>query len=175
MSTPPDRVDGLLAQWADQRPELEVAPLEVVARIARVSHHLDRVVDTFLAQIELKWWEVDVLGALRRAGPPFRLSPGELSDRLLVTSGTMTTRVDRLEQRGFVAREPAAHDGRSVVVSLTATGRDAIDTAMEPHLANLKHALEPLSLNRQKELADVLRAWLLALEGRAPDELLPPG
>ena len=108
---------GLLAQWAEQRPELDVTPLEVVARIARVSYHLDRTVDSMLATLELKWWEVDVLGALRRAGPPFRLSPGELSERLMVTSGTMTTRVDRLEERGFVAREQAEHDRRGVVVS----------------------------------------------------------
>jgi len=173
VSATPDRVDGLLAQWAEQRPELEVAPLEVVARIARVSHHLDRLVEATLTEFELKWWEVDVLGALRRSGPPFRLSPGELSERLMVTSGTMTTRVDRLEARNFVVREPAEHDRRSVVVSLTETGKQAIDGAMEPHLANLKHVLEPLSTNRQREIADALRVLLVALEGRAPDELSP--
>ena len=168
---PPDRIDRLLAQWAEQRPELDVSPLHVVARIARLSHHLDRVVDSTLTQFDLKWWEVDVLGALRRAGPPFRLSPGELSERLMVTSGTMTTRVDGLEKRGFVVREPSEQDGRSVVVSLTRDGRKAIDDAMEPHLKNLLRALEPLSVARQEELVDVLRIWLVALEGDTPEAL----
>ncbi len=169
-----DRVDGLLAQWGEQRPELDVAPLQVVARIARVSAHLDRAVEAMLSTLDLKWWEVDVLGALRRAGPPFRLSPGELSERLMVTSGTMTTRVDRLEDRGFVAREQAAHDRRGVVVSLTDAGRSAIDDAMQPHLANLERILEPLSDESQAVIADALRAWLIALEGHAPDDLPRP-
>lgn len=123
----------------------------------------------------MKWWEIDVLGALRRSGAPFRLSPGELSERLMVTSGTMTTRVDRLEARGFVAREPAAHDGRGVVVFLTDEGRRAIDSAIPPHLANLKRVLKPLSAGQQRELADALRSLLIALEGRAPSDLLPDG
>ena len=174
MSTPHDRVDGLLAQWAEQRPELDVAPLQVVARIARVSYHLDRAVDAMLSSLELKWWEVDVMGALRRAGPPFRLSPGELSERLMVTSGTMTTRVDRLHERGFVAREQAEHDRRGVVVSLTEAGREVIDNAMQPHLANLERILEPLTTKSQADVADALRAWLVAIEGPAPDDLPTP-
>jgi DNA-binding MarR family transcriptional regulator len=171
VSAPPDRVDELLAQWAEQRPELDISPLHVIARIARLSHHLDRVVDSTLTQFDLKWWEIDVLGALRRAGPPFRLSPGELSERLMVTSGTMTTRVDRLEKRGFVAREPSEHDRRSVVVSLSHDGRKAIDEAIVPHLANLVQALKPLSVARQQELVDALRIWLVALEGDTPEAL----
>ena len=151
-----------------------MTPLEVVARIARVSYHLDRTVDSMLATLDLKWWELDVLGALRRAGPPFRLSPGELSERLMVTSGTMTTRVDRLEERGFVAREQAEHDRRGVVVSLTGAGRSKIDEAMEPHMANLDRLLEPLSQPTRATVADALRAWLVALEGQAPDELQKP-
>ena len=174
VSTPHDRVDGLLAQWAEQRPELDVAPLQVVARIARVSYHLDRAVDAMLSSLDLKWWEVDVMGALRRAGPPFKLSPGELSERLMVTSGTMTTRIDRLQERGFVAREQAEHDRRGVVVSLTDAGRSTIDDAMEPHLANLERILEPLNDASQAAVADALRAWLVALEGHAPEDLSKP-
>ena len=169
-----DRVDGLLAQWVEQRPELDIAPLQVVARIARLSYHLDRAVDQLLSTLDLKWWEVDVLGALRRAGPPFRLSPGELSERLMVTSGTMTTRVDRLEGRGFVIREQAEHDRRGVVVSLTNAGRKVIDEAMEPHLANLQRILEPLDEESQATVAEVLRGWLIALEGHAPEDLPRP-
>ena len=151
-----------------------MTPLEVVARIARVSYHLDRAIDSMLSTMDLKWWEVDVLGALRRAGPPFRLSPGELSERLMVTSGTMTTRIDRLEERGYVSREKAEHDRRGVVVSLTDTGRGVIDTAIEPHLANLDRILEPLSAKTRGAVADALRTWLIALEGHAPDNLRKP-
>lgn len=171
MPAPADRVDALLSQWHDQRSELDVSALHVVARVARLSHHLDRVVDSTLSQFDMKWWELDVLGALRRAGPPFRLSPGELSERLMVTSGTMTTRIDRLEKREFVVREPSEHDRRSVVVSLTRDGRKAIDSVMKPHLANLQEALEPLSASRQAELVETLRFWLVALEGEAPGDL----
>lgn len=165
----------LLAQWAEQRPELDVTPLEVVARIARVSHHVDRAIDSMLSQLDLKWWEVDVLGALRRAGPPFKVSPGELSERLMVTSGTMTTRIDRLQERGFVTRDQAEHDRRGVVVSLTETGRKVIDDAIEPHLANLDRILEPLDATTRGAVANALRTWLIALEGHAPDELRPSG
>jgi DNA-binding MarR family transcriptional regulator len=172
---PPDRVDALLAQWHEQRSELDVSPLHVVARVARLSHHLDRAVDSTLNQFDMKWWELDVLGALRRAGAPFRLSPGELSERLMVTSGTMTTRIDRLEKRAFVVREPAERDRRSVVVSLTRDGRKAIDSVMKPHLANLQQALEPLSAARQAELVETLRFWLVALEGEAPEDLSSDG
>ena len=171
VSTTPDRVDGLLAQWTVQRPELDISPLEIVARIARVSSHLDRTVDGMLAELDLKWWEVDVLGALRRAGPPFRLSQGALSERLMVTSGTMTTRVDRLEERGFVAREQAEHDRRGVVVYLTEEGEAVIDNAMTPHLANLQRLIDPIPEEMRPTIAEALRLWLVALEGQAPDDL----
>ena len=170
MSSPRDRIDGFLAQWSRERPDLDTTPLEVVARVVRVSGHLDRLVDGWLSRMELKWWELDVLGALRRSGEPFRLSPGELSNRLMVTSGTMTTRLDRLEEKGFVKREPAAHDRRGVVVSLTAKGRRRIDDAMSTHLANLAAVLESLSEEDALVLTDSLRALLIALEGTGQDE-----
>lgn len=169
-----DRVDGLIAQWSRERPDLDTSPLEVVARVARVSGHLDRAVDGWLAQIGLKWWELDVLGALRRSGPPFRLSPGELSERLMVTSGTMTTRLDRLEAKGLVGREPSARDRRGVVVSLTSEGHTCVDDAMDPHLANLERMLLPLDGDDREQIAGCLRRLLITLEGQARDGLDPP-
>ena len=170
MSAPRDRIDGFLAQWTRERPDLDTTPLEVVARVVRVSGHLDRLVDAWLSRMGLKWWELDVLGALRRSGTPFRLSPGELSDRLMVTSGTMTTRLDRLEEKGLVERGPAAHDRRGVVVSLTSEGRKRIDDAMSTHLTNLSVVLESLADADKLVLTDSLRSLLIALEGTAQDE-----
>ncbi len=170
MSAPRDRIDGLLAQWSRERPDLDTTPLEVVARVVRVSGYLDRLVDEWLSCVGLKWWELDVLGALRRSGAPFRLSPGELSDRLMVTSGTMTTRLDRLEEKGLVEREPAAHDRRGVIVLLTSDGRSRIDDAMSTHLANLSVVLESLSDEDQLLLTDSLRTLLIALEGTEQEE-----
>jgi DNA-binding MarR family transcriptional regulator len=160
-----DRIDGLLAQWGRERPDLNTTPLEVIARVARVSAHFDRLVDGWLARFGIKWWELDVLGALRRAGEPFRLSPSELSDRLMVSSGTMTTRVDRLAEKGLVAREPSVHDRRSVIVSLTEAGRTLVDEVMVIHLANLERILNPLGVDEQHEIAQSLRQLLIALEG----------
>ena len=160
-----DRVDGLLAQWSRERPDLDTTPLEVIARVARVTNHLERLVDATLSRFGLKWWELDVLGALRRSGEPFRLSPGELSDRLMVSSGTMTTRIDRLVDKGLVLREPSAHDRRSVMVSLTGQGRDLVDEVMQAHLANLERILAPLDVGEQSEIANQLRQLLIALEG----------
>lgn len=171
MPTNADRIDSLIAQWARQRPELDTGPLEVIARIARVSGHLNRAVDGWLGHFELKWWELDVLGALRRAGAPYRLSPGELSERLMVTSGTMTTRLDRLESKGLVGREPAAHDRRGVVVSLTSEGHTCIDDAMDAHLGNLEQLLTSLDAPTRAQIADGLRELLISLEGRGRDDL----
>jgi DNA-binding MarR family transcriptional regulator len=165
-----DRIDGLLAQWGRERPDLDTTPLEVIARVARVSDHLDRLVDATLGRYGIKWWELDVLGALRRSGEPFRLSPGELSDRLMVSTGTMTARVDRLVEKGLVAREPATHDRRSVIVSLTPEGQELIDEVMVVHLANLERILAPLERPDQREIANALRQLLIALEGAATQE-----
>jgi len=98
-----DEVDNIVEAWRRERPDLDVAPMEVLSRISRLAHHLDRVRANAFSAHHLESWEFDVLAALRRSGPPYRLSPGQLLRETMVTSGTMTNRVDRLAARGLVA------------------------------------------------------------------------
>src|SRR3954451_23887300 len=124
-----DEVDRLLEAWRRERPDLDVAPMEVLSRVSRLARHLDRARSQAFETHGLESWEFDVLAALRRAGVPYQLSPGRLLKETLVTSGTMTNRVDRLAARGLVERLPDPHDRRGVLVRLTPEGRTAVDGA----------------------------------------------
>src|SRR5262249_39036407 len=117
-----DEVDDLVAAWQAERPGLDVQPLQVLSRVSRLPRHRARARRSAFAGHGLEPWEFDVLAALRREGPPYELSPGALLRTTLVTSGTMTNRVDRLEQAGLVRRRPDPHDKRGVLVTLTAAG-----------------------------------------------------
>ncbi len=106
---------------------------------------------------QLEAWEFDVLAALRRAGAPYELSPGVLLTRTLVTSGTMTNRIDRLESRGLVARRAAPSDRRGVLVRLTDAGRAAVDDALAELLEHERAILTDLKPEEGEQLADLLR------------------
>ena len=125
-----DEVDAIVEAWRRERPDLDVAPMEVLSRISRLARHLDRVRASAFSAHDLEHWEFDVLAALRRAGSPYRLSPGQLLQETLVTSGTMTNRVDRLADRGFVTRHDHPEDRRGVLVQLTDTGKGVVDAAL---------------------------------------------
>src|ERR1700734_4369908 len=120
-----DEVDDLVAAWREQRPDLEVAPLQVLSRVSRLARHLDIARRGAFAAHDLESWELDVLSALRRAGPPFQLTPGALLHATLVTSGTMTNRIDRLAAAGLVSRHRDPQDKRGVLVALTERGQRA--------------------------------------------------
>ena len=117
-----DEVDRLVAAWRRERPDLDVEPLEVLSRVSRLARHLDRARRLAFAEHSLEPWEFDVLTSLRRAGAPYQLSPGQLLTQTLVTSGTMTNRIDRLAKKGLVERLPDPSDRRGVLVRLTARG-----------------------------------------------------
>ena len=123
--------DAALGAFRRERPDLDTAPMEVLSRISRLAHHLDRRRAGTFGAHGLESWEFDVLAALRRAGEPYELSPGRLLRETLVTSGTMTNRVDRLAGRGLVERLPDPHDRRGVLVRLTADGKANVDGAFE--------------------------------------------
>ncbi|HLJ99904.1 MAG TPA: MarR family transcriptional regulator, partial [Streptosporangiaceae bacterium] len=125
-----DEVDELVAAWQAQRPDLDVAPLQVLSRVSRLARHLDIARRAAFADHGLEQWEFDVLSALRRQGPPFQLTPGALLRATLVTSGTMTNRIDRLEAAGLVRREPDPGDKRGVLVTLTISGVERADAAL---------------------------------------------
>src|SRR5271169_5935395 len=113
-----DEVDRLLRGWRRVLPDVDVSPLEVLSRISRLARYLDRQRSVIFARHDLEIWSFDVLAALRRSEPPHRLSPGQLLAQTLVTSGTMTNRLDHLESRGLVRRRPDSSDARSVRVQL---------------------------------------------------------
>jgi DNA-binding MarR family transcriptional regulator len=152
-----DEVDRLVSAWRRERPDLDVSPLEVLSRVTRLARHLDRARRTAFTERGLETWEFDVLSALRRAGTPYQLSPGQLLTQTLVTSGTMTNRIDRLTAKGLVVRGPDPSDRRGVLVRLTDTGREIADAAMAGLLKNERDLLAALSDRRLAELADLLR------------------
>ena len=155
-----DEVDRLVEAWGRERGDLDLAPMEVLSRVSRLGYHLDRVRRRAFAEHGLESWEFDVLAALRRAGSPYELSPGRLVDRNLVTSGTMTNRVDRLATRRLVQRRPDPADRRGVLVRLTSAGRRAVDAALEDLLAREHQLLQALGGPERTELAALLRVLL---------------
>ncbi|HWD81799.1 MAG TPA: MarR family transcriptional regulator [Kribbella sp.] len=159
-----DEVDRLIEAWRRERPDLDVAPMEVLSRVSRLARHLDRARSQAFDAHELESWEFDVLAALRRAGPPYRLSPGKLLKETLVTSGTMTNRVDRLTARGLVERLPDPNDRRGVLVQLTPAGRDKVDAAMAGLLTHERTLLGGLSDRDQRQIARALRELVRPFE-----------
>lgn len=155
-----DEVDRLVAAWRAQRPDLDVGPLQVLSRVSRLSRHLDRARRTAFAEHDLEPWEFDVLSTLRRAGPPHELSPGQLLRATLVTSGTMTNRVDRLARAGLVVREPDPVDGRGVRVRLTREGGARADAALADLLRRERELLTGLDERQRTRLAEALRVLL---------------
>ena len=160
-----DEVDELVEAWARERPDLDLAPVEIFSRIGRLARHLDLARKAAFSTHGIESWEFDVLSALRRSGPPYELSPGRLLRETLVTSGTMTNRVDRLAGRGFVERYPDPEDRRGVIVRLTREGRAAVDGAFEALVAAEKALAADLPTGDQKELAGLLRRLLAPFGG----------
>jgi DNA-binding MarR family transcriptional regulator len=159
-----DDVDRIVAAWRRERPDLDVSPLHVLSRVSRLARRLDLDRTQAFAHHSLEGWEFDVLSALRRAGDPYELSPGQLIRQTLVTSGTMTNRVDRLEQRGLVSRRPDPSDRRGVIVRLTPEGQRAVDDAMADLLERERHLLAELSPQDRDNLAGMLRRLLSPFE-----------
>ena len=153
-----DEVDDLVAAWKRERPDLDVSPLEVLSRVTRLARHLDLARRSAFHAVGIETWEFDVLAALRRAGDPYALSPGQLGSQTMVTSGTMTNRVDRLEARGLVRRERDPHDRRGVRVVLTEQGKAEVDSALTDLLAREHVILAGLSRAQELSLAKSLRA-----------------
>jgi DNA-binding MarR family transcriptional regulator len=155
-----DEVDDIVARWQAERPDLDVTPLHVLSRVSRLARHLDRARRAAFAAHALEAWEFDVLSALRRQGGPYQLSPGALLRATLVTSGTMTNRIDRLAARGLVRRHPDPQDKRGVLVELTEAGLRSVDAAMADLLERERGLLAALPADQQEDLAGLLRVLL---------------
>jgi DNA-binding MarR family transcriptional regulator len=160
-----DEVDTIVEAWQRERPDLDLAPMEVLSRISRLARHLDRLRANAFSAHDLESWEFDVLAALRRTGPPYRLSPGQLIRETLVTSGTMTNRVDRLVERGLVTRQDHPNDRRGVLVELTDAGRDAVDAALAELIAAERQIMAALDVADHDQLTRSLRLLLARYGG----------
>jgi DNA-binding MarR family transcriptional regulator len=159
-----DEVDRLVAAWRAERPDLDTEPLHVLSRVSRLARHLDRARRAVFAAHDMESWEFDVLTALRRAGPPYELSPGRLLRATLVTSGTMTNRIDRLESAGLVRRNPDPQDKRGVLVRLTDAGRTRVDTAFDDLIGRERDLLGSLTADDRQTLAELLRSLLVPFD-----------
>ena len=153
-----DEVDRIVAAWSRARPDLDSPPLDILSRLRRLGRHLERIRRSAFATAGLEPWEFDVLAALRRAGEPDGLSPTALSAETMVTSGTMTNRIDRLVERELVERRDAPTDRRGVLVVMTDRGRRHVDAAMEALLGAEVLILDGISADDQSALVDSLRA-----------------
>jgi DNA-binding MarR family transcriptional regulator len=149
-----DRIDRLLEQWSEERPELDCSGLDVVARVQDVAKMLRRTEDEALDALDIRMWEYDVLSALRRQGAPYQMPATLLARESLLSSGAMTNRIDRLQERGLVERGPDPDDRRGVLVTLTAAGRQLVDRAIEARLGVANRQLASLS-NQEREAISV--------------------
>jgi DNA-binding MarR family transcriptional regulator len=164
-----DEVDRIVHQWSRVRPDLDVSPTHTLQRITRADLLQTQSFTEVFARYGITWGEYLVLAALRRAGPPYRMNPTTLFCSVVLSSGAMTNRLDRLEEMGLVRRLPDPTDRRGRLVELTAKGRELVDKAVVEHLANEERLLAGLSASERTKLADLLRKLLLSEPFRALD------
>jgi DNA-binding MarR family transcriptional regulator len=167
VSSAEDDVDRIVAQWARERPELRTEAMAVFGRIYRIARLVGDQQEAVYSGFGIGRGDFDVLATLRRAGEPFRLSPKALTTSLMLTSGGMTGRLDRLEKRGLVARSPDPTDRRGLTITLTPAGRDLVDQAVGAGLDAQRRVLERLPPEDRKALADLLRGLLAAADPEA--------
>lgn len=164
ISLPRDAVDVILDQWRRERPDLDVSPMGPIGRIKRCAALIEQRLEAGFAEFDLSLWEFDMLATLRRSGAPYCLSPTELFSMLMVTSGTMTHRLKRLETKGWVARVPNSQDARSTLVQLTDEGLMLIERAVEAHVDNERTVLSVLPADVLRDLDSQLANLLRVLE-----------
>lgn len=168
-----DDVDRILDQWSAERPDLDVSPMGIIGRIARLSRSQSRSISATLAHHGLQRDEFDVLATLRRSGPPYRLTPTQLRGSMMITSATMTHRLDKLEQRGLLSRQPDPSDRRGLLVGLTAEGRSLVDRALDDHVENEHRLLSTMTPRDREQLASLLRRLMVAGEPPADADEAP--
>ena len=164
-----DQVDKILAQWNAERPDLDVAPMGLIGRLKRLSLHLTREMEETWSQYGLNFASFDVLATLRRSGAPYALSPSDLIASAMVTSGTMTNRIDQLVKAGLVERKQSKEDKRSFLISLTEKGLELIDKAATDHVANQHRLVSQLSDQEMQELDVLLKGFLEKFEANTSE------
>jgi DNA-binding MarR family transcriptional regulator len=159
-----DDVEAMVEAWSRERPNFDFTSIALTSRVLRLAHHFDHAQQERLASLGLKPGWLDVLSALRRAGPPYRLSATELASSTLVSTGGMTSRIDRLEEAGLVSRAPDPSDRRGVLVELTGRGRRVVDTAVEAQRELGENILRPLGPEERQAFTQLMSKLLIAFE-----------
>ena len=159
-----DKVDNIIEQWHRERSDLDVTSMGIVGRFKRITQCLSTEMAKTFSEHGLTPASFDVLATLRRSGPPYALSPSDLIGSMMVTSGTMTNRIDQLSKAGLIERIHNPNDGRSVIVSLTKKGFAVIDSMLAQHVATQDRLTSGLSADEGKKLNTLLRKFLLSLE-----------
>lgn len=161
-------MDLIQLQWAQEKPEIDTSPMGVVGRISRISRYIDQLLQQEYSKFNLNGGEFDVLATLRRAGRPYQLTPTDMFNSLMLSSGAMTNRLDRLEAMGLIKRLPNPNDRRGILVTLTEKGVTLMEQAYPAHLANEDKILAALSPSERKSLTALLRKLLLSFEKGDP-------
>ncbi|HDM8240122.1 MarR family winged helix-turn-helix transcriptional regulator [Vibrio campbellii] len=155
-----DAIDKVVSQWAKEKPELDTEPMAIMGRLMRIAKHMENHVAELHKRYDLKMGEFDVLATLRRSGQPYRLTPSELISSMMLTSGAMTNRLDKLEKKGLIAREHSKEDRRSVTVELTAKGFELIDSLIEQHLQAQHELMGSLNSAEKGQVNQALKLLL---------------
>ena len=161
---PRDEIDRIIDEWNRVRPGLDVSPTHVLQRITRLGLLQSDSFARVFRRHGLTWGEYLVIAALRRAGPPYQMNPTTLYGSVILSSGGMTKRLDRLEDAGLVERRPDPSDRRGTLVGLTKKGQELVDTALVTHVGNEERLLQALSASERRSLDELLRKLLIGLE-----------
>ena len=159
-----DFIDGVIAEWAGELPELDTRGLSVGGRVLVLNKHIEKRIDHFLEPFGIQIWGFDVLASLRRCGPPYTQTPKQLMHTCFLTSGAVTNRVNRLEAAGLVVRANDTEDRRSVKVALTPDGRELVDKALLNRVEHMSEIFSALSAREREILAGLLRKLMLRFE-----------
>ncbi|WP_221799818.1 MarR family winged helix-turn-helix transcriptional regulator [Oceanobacter mangrovi] len=163
-----DHLDFICGQWAEQLPDLNTDAMQLIGRVYRLYHYLLPEIEACHKRFGLNFGEFDVIATLLRSGDPWTLTPTELFQSAMLSSGAMTNRLNRLEKAGLISRKPSATDRRSLLVVLTFAGRAVAHRAVIAHMENLNRLTAHLAKQDKQLLTGQLRSWLLGYE--LPDE-----
>jgi DNA-binding MarR family transcriptional regulator len=159
-----DHIDRLVSRWGKERPDYDLAPVQIIGRIGRIFEYVERALEAKFEEFGITRATFDVLATLKRTGSPYRLSQRELMTNLLRTSGSMSVRIDAMERQGLVRREPDPEDRRATLVAITDKGIDLLERVIPEHLLNEERLLSGLTAQDRTQLIRLLRKWNIALE-----------
>lgn len=159
-----DHVDRLRGLWARELPDLNTEPMAILGRAMRLTNMVRPSIEATFAAFDLDRGEFDVIGTLRRSGPPYRLTPTEMYTSLMISSGGLTHRLDRLTKAGLIRREKSSSDGRSMLVALTDKGIELAERAFRTDMGSELKFLDALDAGEREQLAGLLRKLIRGIQ-----------